>query len=310
MRYNRLSLARRPAIGAIRKIGIVSALLLSASAAAAPQSNSGFAPFDLWKTAVETRDTSALTQLYSIAPPARTQSPQGITEEVGAEPHYWSALAASGMSNFQPKILAIEHPQVAVVVLVLRIEFDLRTDSGAQAFVIEGQQAWAHEDAGWRILQTERGDMRVDPTYRLPQPAKPNTELYPPPKEARAEINAALARAAKDHKRVILVFGANWCYDCHVLDATFRSKAIAPLVEANYHVVHINVGDEGDQNLDLANQYGIPLKTPPRVPSLAVLDSDGKLVYAQAHGEFDNSAILAPADVTGFLNKWAPPRQN
>lgn len=46
------------------------------------------------------------------------------------------------------------------------------------------------------------------------------------------------------------------------------------------------------------------------MPSLAVLDPNGKLVYAQQHGEFDNSAILAPADVTGFLKKWAPPRQN
>jgi thioredoxin 1 len=287
---------------------VVAGILLLCSAAASAQS--AFAPFDLWKTAVETRDTSALTQLYSIAPPARTKSPQGVTDEVGAEPHFWSALAASGMSDFQPKILAIEHPQTGIVILVLRIEFKLRTDSGVQPFVIEGHQAWALEDSGWRILQTVRDDMEASPAFRLPEPAKPNTDLYPPPKEAQSEINVALARAAKDHKRVILVFGANWCYDCHVLDATFRSKAIAPLVEANYHVVHINVGDDGNQNLDLANRYGIPLKTPPRVPSLAVLDPSGKLVYAQEHGEFDNSAILGPADVTGFLNKWAPLRQN
>ena len=287
---------------------IVIAAMLSLCSAAAP-AQSAFPPFDLWKTAVETHDTTALTQLYSIAPPARTKSPQGVTDEVGAEPHFWSALAASGLSNFEPKILAIEHPQAGIVVLVLRIQFNLRTDSGVQPFVVEGQQAWAQEGAGWRILETVRGDMEASPAFRLPQPAKPNTDLYPPPAAASSEIKAALARAAKDHKRVILVFGANWCYDCHVLDATFRSKAIAPLVEANYHVVHINVGDDGDKNLDLANHYGIPLKTPPRVPSLAVLDPSGKLVYAQQHGEFDNSAILGPADVTGFLNKWAPPRQ-
>jgi Thioredoxin-like len=290
-----------------RVIAVTVGLLLVSAAASA---QSPFQPFDNWANAVRSGDSTALTELYSIAPPARTKTPQGITQEAGAEPHFWSALAASGLSNLQPKILEIEHPQAGVVVLVLRIEFNLRTDSGVQPFVVEGDQAWVQEGGDWRILQTERGDIDPNPPRRLPEPAKPNTDLYPPPDKARAEIRTALASAAKDHKRVILVFGANWCYDCHVLDATFRSKAIAPLVTANYHVVHINVGDDGDRNLDLAHQYGIPLKTPPRVPSLAVLDPDGKLVFAQEHGEFDNSAILAPADVTTFLQKWASPRQN
>jgi thioredoxin-related protein len=106
---------------------------------------------------------------------------------------------------------------------------------------------------------------------------------------------------------VILVFGGNWCYDCHVLDATFHSKDIAPLVNANFHVVHVNIGEE-DKNLDLADKYQVPLKK--GVPALAVLDSDGKLVYSQQGGEFENSTRIGPTDVTAFLEKWAPPRQN
>ena len=102
---------------------------------------------------------------------------------------------------------------------------------------------------------------------------------------------------------MILVFGANWCYDCHVLDATFHSKAIAPLVEANFHVVHINIGEQ-DKNLDLAAKYGVPLKK--GVPALAVLDPNGTVVYSQKEGEFENSVRIGPADVTAFLKKWAP----
>jgi thioredoxin 1 len=290
-----------------RVIAITLGLLLPSAALA--QSSSAFAPLDLWKTAVETRDTSALTQLYSIAPPARTKTPQGDTQEAGVEPHFWAALAASGLSNLQPKILEIEHPQPGVVALVLRIEFNLRTDSGVQPFVVEASQVWLDENGEWRIVQTQRGDMQANPPIRLPQPAKPNTDLYAPPGKAPAEIKAALASAAKDHKRVILVFGANWCYDCHVLDATFRSKAIAPLVEANYHVVHVNIGD-GDKNLDLADKYDVPLRQHVRVPSLAVIDASGQVIYSQKEGEFDDSARLGPEDVTGFLKKWAPPRQN
>jgi thioredoxin 1 len=105
---------------------------------------------------------------------------------------------------------------------------------------------------------------------------------------------------------VILVFGANWCYDCHVLDATFHSKNFAAVVNASYHVVHVNVGDEGDKNLDLAEKYGVPLKKAVRIPSLAVLDPGGKVVYSQKNGEFDNSVRIGPTDVAAFLKKWAP----
>jgi thioredoxin 1 len=283
-------------------------VLWSLACSATLSAQSAFAPLDLWKNAVENRDTTALTELYSIAPRARVKSPQGVTDEVGADPHFWSALAASGLSDLQPKILEIEHLEPGVVALVLRIEFNLRTDSGMQPFVIGASQVWAQEGNEWRIIQTQRGDLAERTPRRLPEPATPDTDLYPPPQEARAEIKAALARAEKDHKRVILVFGGNWCYDCHVLNATFHSKDIAPLVSANFHVVHVNIGDDYDKNLDLAAKYQVPLKR--GVPALVVLNPDGSLVYSQQEGEFENSERLSPADVTEFLKKWAPPRQN
>lgn len=290
-------------IGSLLCVAVLSSLLWPVAVSA----QSAFEPLDRWKDAVETRNTTALGELYSKAPPARTKSPQGETEEVGAEPHYWSALAASGLSNLHPKILEIEHPQAGVVALVLRIEFDLRTDSGVEPFVIGASQVWANEKGEWRIIQTQRGDMAPRPARRLPEPAKPNTDLYPPAQEAPGEIKAALEHAQKDHKRVILVFGGNWCYDCHVLDTTFRSKDIAPLVNANFHVVHVNIG-EYDRNLDVAARYDVPLKR--GVPALVVLNADGSLVYAQKEGEFENSMRLSPEDVTAFLKKWAPPRQD
>lgn len=182
----------------------------------------------------------------------------------------------------------------------------LQTRLGEKPFVVEGAQVWIQKNGDWRIAATQRGDLQPNPPRALPEPAKPNVDLYPSPERAQSEIKAALAAAAKDHKRVILVFGANWCYDCHVLDAAFRSPNIAPLVDKNFHVVHISVGDEGNKNLDLAEKYGVPLKQAVRVPSLAVLDPDGKVVYSQKQGEFDDSTRIGRVDVVSFLKKWAP----
>ncbi|HKV05234.1 MAG TPA: thioredoxin family protein [Candidatus Acidoferrales bacterium] len=274
--------------------------------APARESASAFEPFDRWKAAILAGNRTRLAALYSLTPPSQSQTPQAKSQDPGEEPAFWSAFAAQGLSEFQPKILSIERPQTGEVALVLRVEFNLKTSSGVQPFTVEGAQVWIQQGRDWRIAMTQRGDLEPSPTFRLPVPAKPNTSLYPPPEVARSEVAAALASAAKDRKRVLLVFGANWCYDCHVLDATFHSKAFASLVNANFHVVHINVGDEGDKNLDLAESYGVPLKKAVRIPSLAVLDPDGRVLYSQKNGEFDDSVRLGPADVAEFLSKWKP----
>jgi thioredoxin 1 len=286
-------------------------------AVAAPRSHSSsglpdsstFEPLNRWTAAVIAGNQTTLAAVYSTSPPAQTQTPQGTTQDPSEEPRFWSALAASGLSDFQTKVLAVEHRQGGVIEVVLRVGGKIRTKSGEQPFIVEIHQRWVQENNDWRIFATRRDDLVASPVMRLPEPAKPNIALYAPPEDAQAEIRAALATAAKDHKRVILVFGANWCYDCHVLDTAFHSKDIAPLVNANYHVVHINVGDDGDQNIDLAESYGIPLKKGVRIPSLAVLDADGKVVFSQKQGEFDDSVRIGPADVTAFLKKWAPLHQ-
>jgi hypothetical protein len=40
------------------------------------------------------------------------------------------------------------------------------------------------------------------------------------------------------------------------------------------------------------------------VPALAVLAPDGKVLYAQDTGEFDDMRNMDPKSVTEFLKKW------
>ncbi|MGH9715264.1 MAG: thioredoxin family protein [Candidatus Acidiferrales bacterium] len=280
-----------------------------ARAARNSSASAAFAPLQQWKAAIVNRDKSALVGMYSAVPPAVAKIPQGTAHDPSEEPRFWELLESYGLTDFDPKVLQIERPQTDVVELTLRIEMKLRSKTGMQPAVVEAAQLWERQAGAWKILETQRTDPAPDPNFQLPQPAKPDVNLYPPPNEARAEIAAALRAASKDHKRVILVFGGNWCYDCHVLNAAFHSPQIAPLISANYHVVHVNIGD-GDKNLDIADQYGVPLRQAVRVPSLAVLDPTGKVVYSQKNGQFDDSSRLSPAEIVQFLKKWAPPRHD
>jgi thioredoxin 1 len=137
--------------------------------------------------------------------------------------------------------------------------------------------------------------------------AEKKKEIYNESADAHTEIKEALEKAAAEHKRVIVVFGANWCYDCHALDKAFHRADIAPILAANYQVVHVDIG-KGEKNQDLMTKYEVPMKR--GIPGLAVLDPDGKLVYSQKNGEFENARSLAPEDILAFLHKWKPEAQS
>jgi len=217
--------------------------------------SSSFEPLNRWRAAVLSGDRAACCPLHDVAPGAG-QDPQGQTQDPIEEPGYWSSLRRAGLSRLDIKILEVKDLQPGVKALVLRFDVGLRTSEGEKSGIASVSQVWLEQLGEWRIVETQRSDLAAKPAMRLPEPAKPNTQLYPDPGDAPSAIALALAAAGKDHKRVLLVFGGNWCYDCHVLDATFHSKAISPLVNENYHVVHVNVGDY-DRNLDLAKKYEI-----------------------------------------------------
>ena len=128
-------------------------------------------------------------------------------------------------------------------------------------------------------------------------------DIYPDPAQAKSDLAAALKTAAATHKRVILDFGGNWCGDCHVLDIYFHNPQNRPILESNFVLVHINVG-QYDANLDLAQRYGIPLQK--GVPALVVLSDKGKVLLSQKSGEFEKMGHMEPNSVTSFLVQWKP----
>ena len=57
------------------------------------------------------------------------------------------------------------------------------------------------------------------------------TPAYDEAADAKAEIKSTLVQAQRAKVPVLVVFGANWCGDCKVLDMAFKSGASAPLVQ-------------------------------------------------------------------------------
>ena len=130
-----------------------------------------------------------------------------------------------------------------------------------------------------------------------------NRQIYPDPLQAKADLAAALKTASASHKRILLDFGGDWCGDCQVLDLYFHDAANRPILEANFVLVHVNIGHM-DANQEIAEKYGVPLHK--GVPALAVLDEKGALLYSQKSGEFEDMRNMQSSEVTKFLLHWKP----
>lgn len=152
------------------------------------------------------------------------------------------------------------------------------------------------------VRHREEPQSSANPTTQTEEPAPiTSRHIYSETADPKADIAAALHKAAAEHKRVILDFGGDWCGDCQVLDIYLHQQPNAELLDKNYVLVHVWIGHV-DQHVDIAEKYGIPLNK--GVPALAVLAPDGNVLYAQRSGEFGKMREMNPASVTDFLNTW------
>lgn len=251
-----------------------------------------FEPLAQWKAAVLAGDTTKLRALYSTNPVARVILTSGETN-AEADIAFWTGLKARRMKL---DVAQSTSPETGVQQVVFQVEILSAAQNKPQTVYITNGQLWQKQGEQWRIAATKRSDVS-----RLQHPLATNKEIYVPGLNAHAEIAHALKLASQQHKRVLVVFGANWCYDCHVLDLAFHRPDVAAVLTPNFEVVHVDVG-QGDKNQDIMQQYEVPMAR--GIPAIAVLGSDGKLLYSQKGGEFEKARALGPEDLMAFLNKW------
>jgi hypothetical protein len=248
-----------------------------------------FPALEQWKAAIIKGDVNGLRALYSTSPPAQISTRSGKLD-ADTDVAFWTGLKARRIS-----MAVVESASPRPGVQSFTIQMTVTGASGRVTKFVEGQ-AWLNQQEAWRLVSAKRD------LARLEQPASVDNKIYPTG-DAREEIQQALARAKKGHKNVLLVFGADWCYDCHVLDKAFHRGDISAVLTPSYEVVHVDIGEE-DKNLDLAAHYQVPLNR--GIPAIAVLDSQGNLLYSQRNGEWERARALGPDDLLELLNRWKP----
>jgi thioredoxin 1 len=277
----------------VGKYAMLVAFAMVAASASAQSADASFAPFEQWKAAVLAGDAAALKAMYSQNPPAKV-SVGVVKSDLDAEVNFWLGLKPRNMKTEVVRN-ELRHGNISYI---FRAEVQSGLPNG-QTVNITDDQSWQQQGAQWRLVSVERTD-----SPHLKQPSDMKKNLYPAAADARAEIKEAEEKAAQAHKRLLLVFGANWCFDCHVLDLAFQRPELAPILVANYEVIHVDLGPDEHKNADLVQQYQVPLNK--GIPALAVAESDGKLVISQRNGEFEDARGLTPEVLLEFLNQWKP----
>lgn len=137
-----------------------------------------------------------------------------------------------------------------------------------------------------------------------PQPRVTRAPIYDEHADARAQIAAALEVARRDHKRVLLKFGGNWCGWCFKLHDVFHyDPEVASLIRNEYVVVMV----DSNTNADLLRSYGQDNEKH-GFPFLTVLDADGQVLVNQNTADLEDGPRHDPAKVRALLEKWQAER--
>jgi thioredoxin-related protein len=127
---------------------------------------------------------------------------------------------------------------------------------------------------------------------------------YDPKRNADQDIQDAIAEAKRTNKRILLEVGGEWCSWCHRLDEFFAARPeLLELRDKNYVTVKINFSEE-NPNKEVLSRYD-PI---PGYPHIFVLDSDGKLVWSQGTGVFEEGKSYVAERLNVFLTNWSPPQ--
>ena len=141
----------------------------------------------------------------------------------------------------------------------------------------------------------------------LTKPAADRPAIYDEKADARQLVATGVFQAHRDHNRVLVMFGGNWCGWCHKLHTVFRTNGeIAKILRGEYVLVLIDTA--APQAAELMKEWSVDSSK--GVPYLVVLDGEGKVVTHQETGALEDGDHHDPAKVKAFLEaNQAPPTE-
>ena len=118
-------------------------------------------------------------------------------------------------------------------------------------------------------------------------------------------LQPVYAKAAKENKKVIVIFHASWCGWCRKMDASLADSSIKKAIGANYEIAHLTVYESKDKialenpgALEVLTKFGGADKG---LPYWFVLDAAGNKLADSQYKPGENTGCPASADEVAYF---------
>tara|TARA_R110000868_G_scaffold3887_2_gene23871 strand:- start:5311 stop:6225 length:915 start_codon:yes stop_codon:yes gene_type:complete len=120
---------------------------------------------------------------------------------------------------------------------------------------------------------------------------------------AMAVVDAGLAEALAEDKRLLLVFGANWCHDSRGLAGHFQDPELAATLSEHYVTRFIDIGWR-EHNQDVIRRFGVAALY--ATPMVMIIDPVDETLLNRDEREAWGSAASTPVDrARAYFARWA-----
>jgi len=127
--------------------------------------------------------------------------------------------------------------------------------------------------------------------------------IYNPDADAKAEVEAAVAKAAAEGKHVFLQIGGNWCSWCVRFHKTVTENTkLDSIQHVNYEVVKVNYSKEND-NHELLASLGYPQRF--GFPVFVILDEKGNVIHTEDSWYLEQDKGYNPEKVERLFLMWS-----
>ena len=124
---------------------------------------------------------------------------------------------------------------------------------------------------------------------------------YDPKADPFDQYHEAVARAAAEHKLVLVIAGGDWCYWCHVLNRFVnRNTDVETALHDTFVVMKVYVGDQN------YNDFFFSQLPPARgAPHFWIISPDRNVLSSQSTGAFEHGKRgYDKREFLDFVAKW------
>ncbi|MCZ8157572.1 MAG: thioredoxin family protein [Leptospira sp.] len=113
----------------------------------------------------------------------------------------------------------------------------------------------------------------------------------------------AVQYAKKENKKILIIFGADWCPDCKALNQLLVAPEVKSFVQEKFLIFQVDVG-KFDTNLDFNQKFGNPIEN--GIPALVIIDPKNQesILASTKGGEFSSASQMRAENVLSYLKQF------